>query len=137
MVIEAVFENINKTARSTSRPQDVVGLHYVSPANVMRLLEVVRGAQTAHDTIASSMAFGRATAKLPVQVGNCDGFLGNRILSAYASEAGFLLEEGASGAQVDGALQRFGLAMGPLRIGDLAGLDIGWAGRGATKPSRE
>jgi 3-hydroxyacyl-CoA dehydrogenase len=83
------------------------------------------------------MAFGRATAKLPVLVGNCDGFVGNRMLSAYGREAGFLLEEGASPAQVDGALQRFGLAMGPFRMGDLAGLDIGWAGRkrqAATRP---
>jgi 3-hydroxyacyl-CoA dehydrogenase len=129
--------DIDEIARSTSRPQDVVGLHYFSPANVMRLLEVVRGAQTAPDVIATSMAFGRATAKLPVLVGNCDGFVGNRMLSAYVREAGFLLEEGASPAQVDGALQRFGLAMGPHRMGDLAGLDIGWAGRkrqAATRP---
>jgi 3-hydroxyacyl-CoA dehydrogenase len=129
--------DIDEIARSTSRPQDVVGLHYFSPANVMRLLEVVRGAQTAPDVIATSMAFGRATAKLPVLVGNCDGFVGNRMLSAYGREAGFLLEEGASPAQVDGALQRFGLAMGPFRMGDLAGLDIGWAGRkrqAATRP---
>ena len=129
--------DIDEIARSTSRPQDVVGLHYFSPANVMRLLEVVRGAQTAPDVIATSMAFGRATAKLPVLVGNCDGFVGNRMLSAYGREAGFLLEEGASPAQVDGALQRFGLAMGPHRMGDLAGLDIGWAGRkrqAATRP---
>ncbi len=87
--------------------------------------------------IATSMAFGRATAKLPVLVGNCEGFVGNRMLSAYVREAGFLLEEGASPAQVDGALQRFGLAMGPFRMGDLRGLDIGWAGRkraAATRP---
>ena len=129
--------DIDEIARSTSRPQDVVGLHYFSPANLMRLLEVVRGAQTAPEVIATSMAFGRATAKLPVLVGNCDGFVGNRMLSAYAREAGFLLEEGATPAQIDGALQRFGLAMGPFRMGDLAGLDIGWAGRkrqAATRP---
>jgi 3-hydroxyacyl-CoA dehydrogenase len=129
--------DIDEIARSTSRPADVIGLHYFSPANVMRLLEVVRGRETAPDVIATSMAFGRATAKLPVLVGNCDGFVGNRMLSAYVREAGFLLEEGASPAQVDGALQRFGLAMGPFRMGDLAGLDIGWAGRkrqAATRP---
>jgi 3-hydroxyacyl-CoA dehydrogenase len=129
--------DIDEIARSTSRPQDVVGLHYFSPANVMRLLEVVRGAATAPDVIATAMAFGRTTAKLPVLVGNCDGFVGNRMLSAYVREAGFLLEEGASPAQIDGALQRFGLAMGPFRMGDLAGLDIGWAGRkrqAATRP---
>ena len=129
--------DIDEIARATARPQDVIGLHYFSPAHVMRLLEVVRGAATAPDVIATSMAFGRATSKLPVLVGNCEGFVGNRMLSAYVREAGFLLEEGASPAQVDGALQRFGLAMGPFRMGDLAGLDIGWAGRkraAATRP---
>jgi 3-hydroxyacyl-CoA dehydrogenase len=130
--------NIDEIARATSRPQDVVGLHYFSPANVMRLLEVVRGERTAPEVIATAMAFGRQTSKLPVLVGNCDGFVGNRMLSAYVREAGFLLEEGASPAQVDGALQRFGMAMGPFRMGDLAGLDIGWAGRkraAATRPA--
>jgi 3-hydroxyacyl-CoA dehydrogenase len=129
--------DIDAIASATSRPADVIGLHYFSPANVMRLLEVVRGAATAPDVIATAMAFGRATAKLPVLVGNCDGFVGNRMLSAYTREAGFLLEEGASPEQVDGALQRFGMAMGPFRVGDLAGLDIGWAGRkraAATRP---
>jgi len=130
--------DIDAIARATSRPQDVIGLHYFSPANVMRLLEVVRGAASAPDVIATSMAFGRRCGKLPVLVGNCDGFVGNRMLSAYTREAGFLLEEGASPAQVDGALQRFGMAMGPFRVGDLAGLDIGWAGRkraAATRPA--
>ena len=130
--------DIDEIARSTSRPADVVGLHYFSPANVMRLLEVVRGAATAPDVLATAMAFGRLTGKLPVLVGNCDGFVGNRMLSAYSREAGFLLEEGASPAQVDGALQAFGMAMGPFRMGDLAGLDIGWAGRkraAATRPA--
>lgn len=129
--------DIDEIARATSRPQDVIGLHYFSPANVMRLLEVVRGRATAPDVIATAMAFGRATAKLPVLVGNCDGFVGNRMVSAYSREAGFLLEEGASPAQVDGALQAFGMAMGPFRMGDMAGLDIGWAGRkrqAATRP---
>ncbi|MFO0236221.1 MAG: 3-hydroxyacyl-CoA dehydrogenase NAD-binding domain-containing protein, partial [Burkholderiales bacterium] len=128
--------DIDEIARATKRPQDVIGLHYFSPANVMRLLEVVRGAASAPDVIATSMAFGRATAKLPVLVGNCEGFVGTRMLSAYVREAGFLLEEGASPAQVDGALQRFGLAMGPFRMGDLAGLDIGWAGRKRTAATR-
>jgi 3-hydroxyacyl-CoA dehydrogenase len=129
--------DIDEIARATARPQDVIGLHYFSPANVMRLLEVVRGRATAPDVIATAMAFGRTTAKLPVLVGNCDGFVGNRMLSAYSREAGFLLEEGASPAQVDGALQAFGMAMGPFRMGDMAGLDIGWAGRkrqAATRP---
>jgi 3-hydroxyacyl-CoA dehydrogenase len=86
--------------------------------------------------IATSMAFGRTVGKLPVLVGNCEGFVGNRMLSAYGREAGFLLEEGASPQQVDRALQRFGMAMGPFRVGDLAGLDIGWAGRKRTAATR-
>jgi 3-hydroxyacyl-CoA dehydrogenase len=104
----------------------------------MRLLEVVHGARTAPDVIATSMAFGRTAGKLPILVGNCDGFVGNRMLSAYGREAGFLLEEGASPMHVDTALEKFGMAMGPLRVGDLAGLDIGWAGRkraAATRPA--
>jgi 3-hydroxyacyl-CoA dehydrogenase len=130
--------SIDDIASATSRPQDVIGLHFFSPANVMRLLEVVRGARTAPDVIATSMAFGRTAGKLPILVGNCDGFVGNRMLSAYGREAGFLLEEGASPMQVDTALETFGMAMGPLRVGDLAGLDIGWAGRkraAATRPA--
>ena len=130
--------SIDDIAAATSRPQDVIGLHFFSPANVMRLLEVVRGARTAPDVIATSMAFGRTAGKLPILVGNCDGFVGNRMLSAYGREAGFLLEEGASPIQVDAALETFGMAMGPLRVGDLAGLDIGWAGRkraAATRPA--
>jgi len=130
--------SIDAIAQATRRPADVIGLHFFSPAHVMRLLEVVRGAATAPDVIATSMAFGRTVGKLPVRVGNCDGFVGNRMLSAYTREAGFLLEEGASPQQVDEALQRFGMAMGPFRVGDLAGLDIGWAGRkraAATRPA--
>jgi 3-hydroxyacyl-CoA dehydrogenase len=129
--------DIDAIAAATARPADVIGLHFFSPANVMRLLEVVRGAASAPDVIATAMAFGRTVGKLPVLVGNCDGFVGNRMLSAYSREAGFLLEEGASPQQVDTALQRFGMAMGPFRVGDLAGLDIGWAGRkraAATRP---
>jgi 3-hydroxyacyl-CoA dehydrogenase len=130
--------SIDEIAACTARPQDVIGLHFFSPANVMRLLEVVRGAASAPDLIATSMAFGRTVGKLPVLVGNCDGFVGNRMLSAYGREAGFLVEEGASPMQVDRALEAFGMAMGPLRVGDLAGLDIGWAGRkraAATRPA--
>jgi 3-hydroxyacyl-CoA dehydrogenase len=128
--------SIDEIASATQRPHDVIGLHFFSPANVMRLLEVVRGAASGPDVIATSMAFGRTVGKLPVLVGNCEGFVGNRMLSAYGREAGFLLEEGASPQQVDRALQRFGMAMGPFRVGDLAGLDIGWAGRKRTAATR-
>ena len=128
--------NIDEIASATNRPQDVIGLHFFSPANVMRLLEVVRGAKTADDVIASSMQLGRTLKKLAVLVGNCDGFVGNRMLSPYSREAQFLLEEGASPQQVDQALYQFGMAMGPLSVSDLAGLDIGWAGRKRAAPTR-
>ena len=121
--------NIDEIAAATRRPRDVVGLHFFSPANVMRLLEVVRGANSADDVITTSMQLGRVMRKLAILVGNCDSFVGNRMLSAYGREAQFLLEEGASPQQVDQALYRFGMAMGPMTVGDLAGLDIGWAGR--------
>lgn len=128
--------SIDEIATATRRPQDVIGLHFFSPANVMRLLEVVRGSKTADDVIANAMQFGRTVRKLSILVGNCEGFVGNRMLSPYGREAQFLLEEGASPQQVDQALYRFGMAMGPLAVGDLAGLDIGWAGRKRLAPTR-
>jgi 3-hydroxyacyl-CoA dehydrogenase len=114
----------------------VIGLHFFSPANVMRLVEVVRGRATAPEVIVTSMNLVRRIGKLPVLVGVCDGFVGNRMVSQYAREAEFLLEEGATPQQVDGALQTFGLAMGRFAMADLAGLDIGWAGRKRAAPAR-
>jgi 3-hydroxyacyl-CoA dehydrogenase len=128
--------DIDQIASVTRRPADVVGLHFFAPANVMRLLEVVRGKFSADDVIATSMAIGRTLKKLPVLVGNCDGFVGNRMLSCYTREAGFLLEEGATPKQVDQVLYRFGMAMGPFTVGDLSGLDIGWANRKRLAPTR-
>jgi 3-hydroxyacyl-CoA dehydrogenase len=128
--------DIDQIAAVTGRPADVIGLHFFAPANVMRLLEVVRGKASAADVIATSMAVGRQLKKLPVLVGNCDGFVGNRMLYCYTREAGFLLEEGASPRQVDQALYRFGMAMGPFTVGDLSGLDIGWANRKRLAPTR-
>ncbi|MBX9630048.1 MAG: enoyl-CoA hydratase/isomerase family protein [Burkholderiales bacterium] len=119
--------DIDQIAAVTQRPQDVIGLHFFSPANVMRLLEIVRGAKTAKDVIATSMKLARTIKKVGVLVGVCDGFVGNRMVHAYFREAGFLLEEGALPQQVDRVLEDFGFAMGPFRVGDLAGLDIGWA----------
>jgi 3-hydroxyacyl-CoA dehydrogenase len=119
--------DIDQIAAVTKRPQDVIGLHFFSPANVMRLLEIVRGAKTAKDVIATSMKLARTIKKVGVLVGVCDGFVGNRMVHAYFREAGFLLEEGALPQQVDRVLEDFGFAMGPFRVGDLAGLDIGWA----------
>ena len=121
--------NLNTIAEFTKRPQDVIGLHFFSPANVMRLLEVVRGEKTAPDVLATCMKMARTIKKIAVVSGVCDGFIGNRMLARYGAAANNLLNQGALPQQVDGALQKFGLAMGPFRMGDLAGLDIGWAGR--------
>ena len=123
------YLNIDTIAGFTKRPQDVVGLHFFSPANVMRLLEVVRGAKTAPDVLATSMALAKKIKKVAVVSGVCDGFIGNRMLARYGAAAQGLLNGGALPQQIDGALQKYGMAMGPFRMGDLAGLDIGWATR--------
>jgi 3-hydroxyacyl-CoA dehydrogenase len=119
--------DLNRIASFTKRPQDVIGMHFFSPANVMRLLEVVRGAKTAKDVLATVMGLGKKINKTCVVSGVCDGFIGNRMIEQYSRQAGFLLEEGCTPAQVDQAVERFGFAMGPFRMGDLAGNDIGWA----------
>ncbi|HEX9000074.1 MAG TPA: 3-hydroxyacyl-CoA dehydrogenase NAD-binding domain-containing protein [Blastocatellia bacterium] len=118
--------NIDEIASATSRPEFVIGHHYFSPANVMRLLEIVRGQVTSKEVIATSMALAKRLKKVGVLVGNCYGFVGNRMLHQYGREAQFLVEEGAKPQEVDGALYKFGMAMGPLAVGDLAGLDVGW-----------
>jgi 3-hydroxyacyl-CoA dehydrogenase len=118
--------NIDEIASATSRPEFVIGHHYFSPANVMRLLEIVRGKATSKEVIATSMALSKRLKKVGVLVGNCYGFVGNRMLHQYGREAQFLVEEGAEPQDVDGALYKFGMAMGPLAVGDLAGLDVGW-----------
>jgi 3-hydroxyacyl-CoA dehydrogenase len=119
--------DVNKIASFTKRPQDVIGTHFFSPANVMKLLEVVRGEKTAKDVLATVMAVGKKIKKTCVVSGVCDGFIGNRMIEQYSRQAGFLLEEGCTPQQVDKAVERFGFAMGPFRMGDLAGNDIGWA----------
>ena len=155
LVIEAVFENlelkthvfreldavakpgamlasntstldIDLLAAATSRPQDVVGLHFFSPANIMRLLEVVRGSQTGADVLATSLALAKRLGKVPVVVANCRGFVGNRMLFPYMYEAQFLVEEGATPEQVDRALTDFGMAMGIFAVDDMAGIDVAW-----------
>jgi len=118
--------DVNKIAAFTKRPQDVIGMHFFSPANVMKLLEVVRGEKTAKDVLATVMQIGKKIKKTTVVSGVCDGFIGNRMIEQYSRQAGFLLDEGASPAQVDKAMEKFGMAMGPFRMGDLAGNDIGW-----------
>ena len=119
--------DVNRIAAFTGRPQDVIGTHFFSPANVMRLLEVVRGEKTARDVLATVMALGKKIKKTTVVSGVCDGFIGNRMIEQYSRQAGFLLDEGCTPAQVDRAAEKFGFAMGPFRMGDLAGNDIGWA----------
>ncbi|PVX84409.1 3-hydroxyacyl-CoA dehydrogenase NAD-binding domain-containing protein [Paraburkholderia unamae] len=119
--------DVDRIAAETKRPQDVIGLHFFSPANVMRLLEVVRGAATAPDVLQTAMGLARRIGKVAVVSGVCDGFIGNRMVARYARRAGELLEQGALPEQVDQAVERFGMAMGPFRMADLAGNDIGWA----------
>ena len=118
--------DVNRIAAATNRPQDVIGMHFFSPANVMKLLEVVRGAGTGNDVLMTVMRLAKKIGKIAVVSGVCDGFIGNRMLEQYLRQALFLLEEGASPRQVDGALEGFGMAMGPFRMSDLAGNDVGW-----------
>ncbi|HYW58739.1 MAG TPA: 3-hydroxyacyl-CoA dehydrogenase NAD-binding domain-containing protein [Polaromonas sp.] len=119
--------DVNKIASFTKRPQDVVGMHFFSPANIMKLLEVVRGEKTGKDVLATVMAVSKKIRKTAVVSGVCDGFIGNRMIEQYGRQGGFLLDEGCTPAQVDKAIEKFGFAMGPFRMGDLAGNDIGWA----------
>ena len=119
--------DLDALAALTNRPQDVIGLHFFSPANIMRLLEIVRGKHTAADVLITAMALAKRLGKVGVVSSVCDGFIGNRMIEQYLRQALFLLEEGASVAQIDGAMERFGWAMGPFRMADLAGNDIGWA----------
>ncbi|QGZ54711.1 3-hydroxyacyl-CoA dehydrogenase NAD-binding domain-containing protein [Paraburkholderia acidiphila] len=119
--------DVDKIAAFTKRPQDVVGLHFFSPANVMKLLEVVRGKETAKDVLATVMQVAKKIRKTAVVSGVCDGFIGNRMIEQYVRQALYMLEEGALPAQVDRAIEKFGFAMGPFRMSDLAGNDIGWA----------
>jgi 3-hydroxyacyl-CoA dehydrogenase len=118
--------DVDQIAAATTRPQEVVGTHFFSPANVMRLLEVVRGRKTAKDVLATTMKLGKRLKKVPVVSGVCDGFIGNRMLEKYGQQSLFLLDEGATPQQVDRALQSWGMAMGPFTMYDMAGNDIGW-----------
>ncbi|HEY8554628.1 MAG TPA: 3-hydroxyacyl-CoA dehydrogenase NAD-binding domain-containing protein [Burkholderiales bacterium] len=119
--------DLNRIASFTKRPQDVIGMHFFSPANVMKLLEVVRGEKTGKDVLATVMKLAKTIKKTAVVSGVCDGFIGNRMVEHYIRQALFLLEEGATPWQVDQALEKWGMAMGPFRMSDLAGNDIGWA----------
>ncbi|MFT6091916.1 FAD-dependent oxidoreductase [Sulfitobacter sp.] len=123
------YLDIDEIAASTSRPADVIGLHFFSPAHIMKLLEVVVADKTAPDVVATGFALGKALNKISVRAGVCDGFIGNRILATYRTAADHMVLDGASPYQIDKALVDFGFAMGPFAVGDLAGLDIGWATR--------
>lgn len=123
------YQDVDAIAAATSRPQDVLGLHFFSPANVMRLLEVVRGEKTTNDVLATSMQIGKKIGKVCVLSRVCYGFIGNRMLGGYSREAQMLLLDGCTPTQVDSALEKFGMAMGPLAMGDLAGLDVGYKAR--------
>jgi len=131
------YLDVDAIAAATQRPQDVVGLHFFSPANVMKLLEVVRGANTAKDVIATGMALGKTLGKMPVLCGNAFGFIGNRIYNAYRKQCEFMLEDGAWPEDVDQALTGMGFAMGPFAVADLSGLDIAWRMRKAQAASRD
>lgn len=121
--------DIDEIAATTSRPGDVVGLHFFSPANIMQLLEIVRGKQTADDVLATALALAKRMRKIPVVARVCDGFIGNRMVDSYLAQAMYLLEEGATPSQVDQALEKWGMAMGPFRMSDVVGNDIPWDGR--------
>jgi 3-hydroxyacyl-CoA dehydrogenase len=132
--------DVDEIAGATRRPDKVIGTHFFSPANVMKLMENVRGRESSHETIATVMKLSKAIGKVGVLVGICDGFVGNRMLYAYSRQAGFLLEEGALPHQVDKVIYDFGFPMGPFAMGDLAGLDVGWRirqRRAKTRPSNQ
>jgi 3-hydroxyacyl-CoA dehydrogenase len=130
------YLDVNEIAGATGRPADVIGLHFFSPAHVMRLLEVVVANRTAPDAVATGFAFAKRLRKVAVRSGVCDGFIGNRIMMHYRKAADYLMLDGASPAEIDGAIEGFGFAMGPFAVSDLAGLDIGWASRKRQAPTR-
>ncbi|MBD8627065.1 enoyl-CoA hydratase/isomerase family protein [Oxalobacteraceae sp. CFBP 8753] len=131
------YLDIDAIAAAISRPQDVVGLHFFSPANIMKLLEIVVPAKVADDVVATAFDLAKKLRKVPVRAGVCDGFIGNRILAVYGQAAHAMMEDGASPYQIDKALRDFGYPMGPFQVSDLAGGDIGWATRKRRAPTRD
>ncbi len=129
------YQDVNRIAAATGRPEDVIGLHFFSPANIMKLLEVVRAEETADDVLATCMALAKKIRKVPVMSGVCYGFIGNRMLQPYFREAQLCLIEGATPEQVDTAMEAWGMAMGPIRVADLAGIDVGYKARQALPES--
>lgn len=131
------YLDIDAIAAATGRPQDVIGLHFFSPANIMKLLEIVVPAKVAPDVVATAFELAKKLKKVPVRAGVCDGFIGNRILAVYKQAADYLLEDGASPYEIDAAVRGFGFAMGPFQVTDLAGGDIGWATRKRRAATRD
>jgi 3-hydroxyacyl-CoA dehydrogenase len=131
------YLDIDEIAAVTSRPADVIGLHFFSPAHVMKLLEIVVPARVATDVVSTAFEFARRLGKTPVRAGVCDGFIGNRLLAVYRTAADYLMEDGASPYQIDRAMREFGYPMGPYQVVDLAGGDIGWAARKRRAPTRD
>lgn len=131
------YLDINEIADSVSRPQDVIGLHFFSPANIMKLLEIVVPAKVSSDVVATAFELAKKLKKTPVRAGVCDGFIGNRILAVYGQAAHYMMEDGASPYQIDKALRDFGYPMGPFQVSDLAGGDIGWATRKRRAATRD
>ena len=131
------YLDIDAIAAATSRPQDVIGLHFFSPANIMKLLEIVVPAQVSADVVATAFELAKKLKKVPVRAGVCDGFIGNRILAVYRQAADYLMEDGASPYEIDEAVRGFGFAMGPFQVTDLAGGDIGWATRKRRAATRD
>ncbi|TKC86840.1 3-hydroxyacyl-CoA dehydrogenase [Trinickia terrae] len=131
------YLDIDEIAARTSRPADVIGLHFFSPANIMKLLEIVVPAKVSADVVATAFELAKKLRKVPVRAGVCDGFIGNRILAVYRTAADYLMEDGASPYQIDAAIRNFGYPMGPYQVVDLAGGDIGWAARKRRAPTRD
>ena len=131
------YLDLDKIAGATARPVDVVGLHFFAPANVMKLLEIVRGAQTAPDVLATALALAKKLGKQPIVAGNAHGFIGNRIFSTYRRHAEYLMEDGASPYEIDAALVAFGFPMGVFAVSDLSGLDISYAMRRSLDATRD
>jgi len=131
------YLDVNEIAATTSRPSDVIGLHFFSPAHVMKLLEIVVADQAALDAVATGFALGKLLGKICVRAGVCDGFIGNRLLRTYRTAADHMVLDGASPYAIDRAMEDFGFAMGPFAVSDLAGLDIGWATRKRLAPDRD
>ena len=128
------YLNINEIAASTPHPERVIGLHFFSPAHIMKLLEVIKTDTVSNEVLATGFALGKRLRKVPVLSGVCDGFIGNRILANYRKQCDYMLEDGAAPQEIDEALRNFGMAMGPFEMQDMAGLDIGWANRKRLAP---